>query len=92
MAAESQYAPSKESEQMPRVAVFTDENKFALSAQTVAELQLQYGDYFEIHVEDERIVLTPVRDSTMEYIWAKIEALGITEQDVADAVEWARGR
>ena len=55
-------------------------------------MQFQHGDEFEIHVEGERIVLTPVRDSAMETIWAKIEALGITEQDVADAVEWARGR
>ena len=92
MAAESKYALSEASEHVPLVAVFTDGNKLALSAQAVAELQLQHGDEFEVHVEDERIVLSPVRDSTMETIWAKMEALGITEQDVADAVEWARGR
>ena len=74
------------------VAVFTDGNQLALSNEIVAQLQLQHGDYFEVQIEDERIVLTPIQDSTMETIWAKIEALGITEQDVADAVEWARGR
>ena len=92
MATESKYALPKASERIPPAAVFTDENKLALSAQTVSELQLQHGDYFEISVEDGRIVLTPIQDSTMETVWATIAALGITEQDVADAIEWARGR
>ena len=30
-------------------------------------------------------------DEGMEAIWRKIEKLGITEADIADAVRWARG-
>ena len=47
---------------------------------------------FEATVEDGRIVLTPYEITTIEEIQAKIAALGITEDDVAYAVEWARGR
>ena len=50
------------------------------------------AEYFEVVIEDGRIVLTPVEPDPIEAVWAKIEALGITEDDVADAVQWARGR
>ena len=92
MAAESEYIWPESSEREPMVAVFIDGNKLVLSPGAVAELQLRHGDYFEVSVQDEGMALTLIQDSTMETIWAKIEALGITEQDVADAVQWARGR
>ena len=47
---------------------------------------------FEATVEDGRIVLTPYEITTIEEIQAKLAALGITEDDVAYAIEWARGR
>ena len=47
---------------------------------------------FEVAVENGRIVLTPYEITTIEEIQAKLAALGITEDDVAYAVEWARGR
>lgn len=49
-------------------------------------------DHFEVVVEDGRIVLTPLRPSRTEQVWAKLEKLGLTEQDVDDAVAWARGK
>jgi hypothetical protein len=52
--------------------------------------------YFDVTVNDKRIILTPVKimpvDITLEGIRNKMEKLGITEKDVADAVKWARKR
>lgn len=45
---------------------------------------------FVVAVENERIVLTPLRSERMEAIWEKLRQSGITEQDVDDAVRWAR--
>ena len=90
MATEPILAPSKDPKRLPLVAVFTDENRLVLSNEAVAQLQLHYGDYFEVQIEGDHIVLTPIRVPTEETIWAKIAALGITEKDVADAVKWAR--
>ena len=47
-------------------------------------------DYFEVIPEDERIILVPLRRSRAGEVRAKLEALGITETDVNDAVAWAR--
>lgn len=46
--------------------------------------------YFEVQADGERIMLTPVRISRVDAVRAKLTELGITEQDVADAVAWAR--
>ncbi|WP_411728016.1 AbrB/MazE/SpoVT family DNA-binding domain-containing protein [Methyloglobulus sp.] len=47
-------------------------------------------DYFEVDVENGRIVLTPVRIQHADAVRAKLEALGIDAQDVVDAIDWAR--
>jgi hypothetical protein len=39
---------------------------------------------------DGEIILKPVRMHSLDAVWRKIESLGITEKDVADAVRWAR--
>jgi hypothetical protein len=49
------------------------------------------AEYFEVEAKDGRIILTPVRIQRAGAVRAKLAELGITEQDVADAVEWARG-
>ena len=46
--------------------------------------------YFDVTSESGRIVLTPVRINRADAVRAKLDKLGITESDVADAVEWAR--
>jgi hypothetical protein len=55
------------------------------------------AEHFEITVEDGRIILTPIpaqkpdsADRTPDAIRQKLEQLGITEQDIEDAVTWAR--
>lgn len=51
-------------------------------------------DLFDASVEDNRIVLTPVRITpvavSLDSIRKKMERLGIMEDDVAEAVQWAR--
>jgi hypothetical protein len=47
-------------------------------------------EYFEISTDGSSITLKPFRRSRIEEVWAHLEMLGITEQDVNDAVRWAR--
>ena len=47
-------------------------------------------DYFDVREEDGRIVLVPLRESKAEEVRARLQKLGITEDDVADAVRWSR--
>lgn len=51
-------------------------------------------DLFDARVERNRIVLVPVKvtpiATSLESIREKMEKLGISEGDVADAVKWAR--
>lgn len=51
-------------------------------------------EYFDVSIKDRKIVLLPVRITpegmTLEGIRDKMEKLGITQKDVADAVRWAR--
>ena len=51
---------------------------------------LEGAEYVEVAVENGRIVLTPVQVVRAAAVRAKLAAMGITEDDVADAVEWAR--
>ena len=46
--------------------------------------------YFDVTTEDGRIVLLPVRPDQGSAVRSKLEALGISESDVEDAVAWAR--
>ena len=49
-------------------------------------------DCFDVCEEDGRIVLTPVRTSRLDAVHQKLAELGITKEDVRDAVAWARRR
>jgi hypothetical protein len=46
--------------------------------------------YFEVAVEEGRIILTPTRIGSADAVRGKLAELGIAEADVADAVAWAR--
>ncbi len=52
----------------------------------------QFGgvEYFEVSTDGDAISLRPLRRSRADEVRQKLELLGITEQDVADAVAWAR--
>lgn len=47
-------------------------------------------EYFEVAVEQGRIVLTPVRPDAARGVREKLESMGVTEGDVEAAIEWAR--
>ena len=48
--------------------------------------------YFDITAEEGRIVLRPVDPDALGKVQRKLEELGIGDQDVEDAVAWARER
>jgi bifunctional DNA-binding transcriptional regulator/antitoxin component of YhaV-PrlF toxin-antitoxin module len=47
-------------------------------------------DYFNIGVENGNIVLRPVQPDHIYQVRDKLEELGIAEQDISEAIEWAR--
>ena len=49
-------------------------------------------DTFEVQVESGKIILKPIQPSRLEQVQNKITGLGITEEDIRDAIAWARER
>jgi len=47
-------------------------------------------EYFDVTVENGQIVLTPVKLQRADAVRAKLADLDLSEQDMADAVAWAR--
>ena len=71
------------------LAKLTSQNRVTLPKSVMADFP--GTEYFEISSEDGRIVLTPARRfNSADDVRDHIEALGITEGDIADAVKWAR--
>ncbi len=70
------------------LAKLTSKNQITLPKAAVSSVDA--AEYFEVTVEGGRIVLTPVRVQNAQAVREKLEQLGITEQDIEDAVAWAR--
>ena len=47
-------------------------------------------EYFEVEAREGQIILTPVRIQRADAVRAKLVALNLQEQDIADAVAWVR--
>ena len=47
-------------------------------------------DYFEVKAKGGQIILTPVRIQRADAVRANLAELDIAEQDIVDAVAWAR--
>ncbi len=47
-------------------------------------------EYFEVQAKGGQIILTPVRIQRADSVRAKLAELDLTEQDISDAVAWAR--
>ena len=47
-------------------------------------------EYFDVQTKDGQIILTPVRIQRADAVRAKLAELDMNEQDIADAVDWAR--
>jgi hypothetical protein len=49
-------------------------------------------DSFDARVENGRIILKPIQRHSLEQVQDKIAELGVTEDDIRDAIIWARGK
>jgi hypothetical protein len=47
-------------------------------------------EYFEVEAREGQIILTPVRIQRADAVRAKLAELDLQEQDIAEAVAWAR--
>ena len=70
------------------LAKLTSKNQLTLPKAVAADFQ--GSKYFDVTNENGRIVLTPVRLTRPDAVRAKLAQLGISEADVAEAVDWAR--
>ena len=70
------------------LAKLTSKNQITLPKAVVSKFP--GAEYFAVREVDGEIILKPVRMHNLDAVWRKIESLGITEKDVADAVRWAR--
>lgn len=70
------------------LAKLTSKNQLTLPKSIVTSTG--NAEYYDVALESGRIILTPVRIQQADAVRAKLEALGITEQDVSDAINWAR--
>lgn len=70
------------------LAKLTSKNQLTLPKEVIAGFP--DTTFFEIETVNGQIVLTPVRMQRADAVRAKLAALGMSEQDVADAVQWVR--
>jgi bifunctional DNA-binding transcriptional regulator/antitoxin component of YhaV-PrlF toxin-antitoxin module len=47
-------------------------------------------EHFDVSTDGSSITLKPLRPSRLDEVRAHLEKLGITEQDITDAIAWAR--
>ena len=70
------------------LAKITSKNQLTLPKSVTAAVGP--AEYFDVVTRDGQIILTPVRIQRADAVRAKLAELGVTEQDVADAVQFAR--
>ncbi|WP_442936852.1 AbrB/MazE/SpoVT family DNA-binding domain-containing protein [Nostoc sp.] len=70
------------------LAKLTSKNQLTLPKSITREIG--EAEYFEVKVEGGQIILTPVKIHRADAVRSKLADLGLSEQDVADAVAWAR--
>lgn len=72
------------------LAKMTSKNQITLPKAAIK--QVAAAQYFEVEAKDGRIILTPVRLQKADAVRQKLASMGIGEEDVADAITWARRR
>jgi hypothetical protein len=72
------------------LAKLTSKNQLTLPKNIVA--RFPGSRYFSVEAEYGRIVLEPVNPQPLSAVREKLEALGISENDVREAVAWSRKR
>ena len=69
------------------LAKLTSKNQLTLPKSIV---QQAGAEYFEVSTENGRVILTPVKIQRADCVREKLDALGISEDDVLAAIAWAR--
>lgn len=73
------------------LAKLTAKNQLTLPKRALDALGLDTPPtYFDVEVDEGRIVLTPARAGSADAVRRKLSELGITDADVFDAITWAR--
>jgi antitoxin component of MazEF toxin-antitoxin module len=79
------------------LAKLTSKNQITLPKSVMD--QITVAEYFEVQAVNDSIMLTPVRmqpiakgGTAADAVRQKLKELGITEQDITDAVQWARAQ
>ena len=72
------------------IAKRTSKNQLTLPKAVVE--QVGAADYYDVVCDNGRIVLTPLHPGSADAVRKRLADLGISEEDVADAVQWARNR
>lgn len=70
------------------LAKLTAKNQLTLPKSVTNEIAPT--EYFDIKVENGQIILTPVTIHRTDAVRTKLAALDLSEQDLLDAVAWAR--
>lgn len=72
----------------PMLAKITAKNQLTLPKAITSAVGP--AEYFDVQARDGLIILTPVRIQRADAVRAKLAELDLDEQDIADAVTWAR--
>lgn len=70
------------------IAKMTSKNQLTLP-KAVTEA-LGNPEYFDVEARGGQLILTPVRLQRTDAVRERIREMGVTEQDIQDAVAWAR--
>lgn len=70
------------------IAKMTSKNQLTLP-KAVTEA-LGNPEYFDIETRGGQLILTPVQLQRTDAVRERIREMGVTEQDIQDAVAWAR--
>jgi hypothetical protein len=70
------------------LAKLTAKNQLTLPKSVTNEIAPT--EYFDIQVKNGQIILTPVKIHRTDEVRTKLAALDLSEQDIIDAVTWAR--
>lgn len=70
------------------LAKLTSKNQITLPKALVSKFP--GTEYFTVREVDGEIILKPVQMRSLDSVWRKVESLGITKKDVAEAVTWGR--
>jgi hypothetical protein len=65
----------------------TSKNQLTLPKSIVQQVK---AEYFDVSTENGRVILTPVKIQRADSVREKLEALGLSEDDVTAAIAWAR--